>query len=325
MNIFQKLLVKILPDNILNKNTVEINSSVMYTKIAFDASVMNNKNLGIGMYDMSNNVRLRKGGKLHKQCSTLGEAEALKFTLKYANEKGFKNLALFTDSQNLSRHELGQYTKDYNFNRVVLTWIPRELNTEADKMSKEGQKLNKKVIFETPNLIYPKAANDTTVKISKQSLSTIKSRTGLRIVSKGNTKSTNQKSIKSMFKDYSYNQKALFISRLAVTEPEKEFGRMLIQATPGIYNFQPSNKMAPLIRMAKTIIEHNEMPAYIKKRFNKFKMDNNQKMVIHNSTSFRKEYESRKLQALKKVNYIAKKEPVMRTSDMMELVAAITA
>jgi len=318
MNIFQKFLIKFLPKELPSKQmNGELDQSIMYTKIAFDASVMRNKNLGIGMYDMTNNVRLCEGGKLPKMCSTMGEAEALKFTLNYAKEKGFKNLALFTDSQNLSRHDLEDYTKDYDFEDVVLTWVPRELNKEADKMSKAGQELNKNVVFEMLNIIYPAAANTTTVKSNKSKTA----KTGLRIVKK---KQKTQRSFKTMFGNkYSYNQKARFIMRLAENHNEREFGRFLIDGVKDIYDFQPGNKMAPLMRMAKTIMEYDDMPVYVRRRFKKFKMDNGQKMDRLSFENFEKEFDRRKVQALKKVKFAeAKKTPVM-TPFMEEMVENI--
>jgi hypothetical protein len=325
MNIFQKLLLKMLPADILKiKN-------IAYTKIAFDASIMDNKDLGIGMYDMTNKVRLCEGGRLPKQCSTLGETEALKFSLRYASENKIKNIALFTDSQNVSRVNLEKFTKDYDFDNVTITWIPRDLNREADKLSKDGQKLNNKVkpLTDIQTVIFPEPANET-LKIAN-----IKTKTagkGLRIVAKNSKKKKkvqtlpNLKEIQDMFKNYSYIQKARFISNLAQTNSEKEFGRMLIQAVPQEYGFQPGNRMAPLMRMALTIMTYGEMPRYVNKRFNKFKMDNGHKMVNFNSTSFIKEFNIRKAQALKKVNYkvpAKPAKPVMRTSDMMEMVETI--
>jgi hypothetical protein len=182
-------------------------------------------------------------------------------------------------------------------------------------MSKEGQKLNSIVKVDgVSEIIFPEPAN-TTTKIKSKTMGK-----GLKIVAKANNRN-----FKTMFgKKYTYDQKALFILRLAVTDSEKEFGRLLVQGTPDTYNFQPGNKMAPLMRMAKSIMQHDNMPAYVRKRFKKFKMDNGQGMTALSFTNFEKEFNKRKAQALKKVKFTKpKKTPVMRTSDMMDMVENI--
>jgi hypothetical protein len=213
-----------------------------YVKISFDASILHGGELGIGMYDISNNVRLCAKGNVGYMSSAKGERKALEFTLKYASEKNMKRLALFTDNIDLARSDISMFTKSYNFEEVHLTWVPRELNKEADKQSKEGQKSNN--VFTGP------AAN---------------------IVEINSGKNVSSDDVNETFKKYSYSQKIQFLKNISKNEHEKEFVRMLEEGTRQDYKFVPGKSVNKLISIARTIIKTEELNPYLIKRMKKIK------------------------------------------------------
>ena len=127
-----------------------------FAHISFDASIPNKSNIcNIGIYDTTNKHKLSKTFYIDKNCSFKAETMALACTLEYAFENGIKILNLFTDNKSLADYGIPkQFLLKFKFKKVTLTWIPRELNVEADKLSKinsicanETEIENNKTIF----------------------------------------------------------------------------------------------------------------------------------------------------------------------------------
>ena len=244
MNIFQKIIgniaSKTLPKDVALSS---IKPYIKYTKISFDASIMPNGDLGIGIYDITNKIKKHKGGKISSHNSLIGEQEALKFTLKYAHDLDVKNLLLFTDNIELARRGVtDEYLENYSFEEVNLTWIPRELNIEADIQSKKGQSMN--LIN-----INSEVANETKKRVKRKN--------GFALFSK-----------------YNYEQKVNILASLANKNDYNEMNLidMLKKGTKEDYRWQITNKNLPFVKMAKTIlVSDRDCPDYIRSRFKKMK------------------------------------------------------
>jgi len=278
MNLFQKIISNIasktLPKDVALST---IKPYIKYTKISFDASIMPNGNLGIGMYDITNKIKKNKGGKISSHNSLIGEQEALRFTLDYAHNLGVKNLLLFTDNIALARKGVtDDYLENYSFEEVHLTWIPRELNSEADIQSKKGQSINLLNMTQ-------KAANET-------------------------KKSVKRKNGLALFTKYNYAQKVNILSSLANKDDHNEmnFIYMLKKGTKEHYEWQITNKNLIFVRMAKTILMSDKnCPSYIKSRFKRMKDPIYHKGFGHLSfNEFSKEFDKRNKKFKERTNLL---------------------
>lgn len=108
-------------------------------RVFFDASVSEFKVVGIGIYEMVSGEKTSITIQTNK---ILGSCEAEEIAFKRALEFAIntfesKIIYLFTDNRQVyldNRHLIEQYKKNgYSF---ALNWVPRELNVEADKLSK---------------------------------------------------------------------------------------------------------------------------------------------------------------------------------------------
>ena len=267
--------LKTLYGKIFNKTLItnedQTDLSLGYTHISFDASIMPNGNVGIGMHDITNKIRKHSGGKVNGFSSAKGEMAALMFTLDYAKDRNLTRLNLYTDNLDLATKNNKKLFAKYNFIDVKLTWVPRELNTSADELSKKGQKVNNMVI---PSFIGP-SANQTN-KVNK---------------SKGSK-------ITKMFKGYSYKQKVHLLSILAINNSnEAEVIRMLkANGVKDDYKFSPSNKNTNFLRMVKTLLIHDsETSDYVKKRLKSLKdCKTGKKLQLLSFEDFEKEFDERK-------------------------------
>jgi len=290
------------------KNKMDI--STKYTHISFDASIMKNGNLGIGMYDITNNKRIARCGKVSKMSSIMGESKALEFVLKYSHENNFEYLTLFTDNIELARRDLTKYTKQYNFKEVHLTWIPRQLNREADKFSKEGQELHKDISKNKSLFFTGACANETTIKKasskSKSSKRIKSNNKGLRIVEKRSL---------NIFSKYNYEQKVKMLSALSDKNSidEQEFIRFIKQGTKENYRFNITKENITFISMAKTLLIHDKNSSrYVKSRFTKMRDPiTNYKLSTLSYDVFEREFDKRKPKRIEKV---------ITNSYMMEMV-----
>jgi len=110
--------------------------------IQFDASIRNGK-VGIGMFDRTSNVSIVKSVDYHdniNMSSKDAETLALICTLQYMNENNIKSARLFTDNSQIADRGISDYLKKKYLTEsdVSLHWLPRELNSKADTLSKKG-------------------------------------------------------------------------------------------------------------------------------------------------------------------------------------------
>lgn len=109
-------------------------------KIKFDASIHDGCiGVGIHNFDMKTDIKHRFKFK-NVPCSFGAESVALIKTLQYMKQVGIKQAHLFTDNQAIAEKGI-QKSLLKGFGMVTLTWIPREFNEEADKLSKEAHQL----------------------------------------------------------------------------------------------------------------------------------------------------------------------------------------
>ena len=145
-------------------------------KICFDASVNKTENLiGVGIYDITNNKKISKTITIDvKDSAYKAERIACFEAMKYAKSLGENEVRLFTDNETVSKKEcnlMQMYMREIKFS---ISWIPRELNKEADTLSKiykkktETKKVSKKT-YGFKNLSYEERLNFLT-KISKSTI-----------------------------------------------------------------------------------------------------------------------------------------------------------
>jgi len=120
-----------------------MSSKAKTPRVFFDASIRNNC-IGIGIYEMTTN----DSTSITIQCSydmvsSKAEEIALRQALEYSLTKyKSKTVKLFTDNFFVYRanREVFELFNSRNNTDITLHWIPRELNTEADRLSKLGSK-----------------------------------------------------------------------------------------------------------------------------------------------------------------------------------------
>lgn len=214
------------------------------------------------------------------------------FTLDYAAENKFERLNLYTDNLDLATKNIKKVLKNHNFIDVKLTWVPRELNTSADKLSKEGQKINKTV---TPIFVGP-SANQADKKIKQKRKKAKKLVYGEDLI--GPAEPLKIEGTFRLFHGWSYDKKVIFLSKLAKDDSnEQEFIRMLkANGVKDDYRFNTSNANIIFIRMAKTLLSADPSTSeYVKKRLGNLKdTRNNQKLQTLTFKKFSKEFDKRK-------------------------------
>lgn len=230
-----------------------------FAHICLDASITEDGTLGVGLFDITNNKKIALTYKTKpSRDAFVGETMALICAMEYAYERGCKKVHFFTDNKRLGDSEINpRFLERFPFESVQISWIPRDLNKEADKMSKAGRNPN--------SGHWTEAANEPEYK---------------------------NKNIKSLFSKYDYAQKVKFLSKMAKTNQEKEFIRMLKEGVKDDYRFSYSPETSKLIRMAKTIFTGEEAPVYVRKRMNKFTKSKLQKLTFG---QFEEEFEKRKI------------------------------
>lgn len=110
--------------------------------ICFDASVRDNI-VGIGIHDTKKEVKINKRFSTPREMTSCqAETMALIATLQYIQEINTKPTIyhIFSDNMNvvrngISNHLIEKYCQGF---QVFLHWLPREFNTIADKLSKDG-------------------------------------------------------------------------------------------------------------------------------------------------------------------------------------------
>lgn len=107
--------------------------------ICFDASIRNGV-VGIGIFNTK-----WKGKEYHSfnydgKSSLTAETMALALAMEYARKNQIEKPRFITDNKQLSTNGIPEhFLLKYGYTDFVeLVWVPRELNTEADKLSKAG-------------------------------------------------------------------------------------------------------------------------------------------------------------------------------------------
>lgn len=120
------------------------------TTIFFDASI-NNGMIGIGIYDYSNKREISKRIAIKKQInlnSFNAEIIAMISSLQYIQEQNISNkIHLFTDNMHLYKTGISpKLLEKYKIpkDQLQIFWVPRELNTKADELSKMNNNVSLK-------------------------------------------------------------------------------------------------------------------------------------------------------------------------------------
>jgi len=115
-----------------------INNMSTLTKICFDASVHEGF-VGIGIYNFDTQEEIIHRYKANDMDSTTAETMALVKTLHYMKERNITKAHLFTDNQAVAKKGISnKLSKNIS---ASLTWIPREFNVDADRLSKRAHLL----------------------------------------------------------------------------------------------------------------------------------------------------------------------------------------
>jgi len=113
------------------------------TKICFDASYHEGC-VGIGIYNFDTKEEIIERYKVNSMNSTVAETMALVKTLNYLKDKKIHSAHLFTDNMLVAEKGISKSFKK-KFKSLTLTWIPREFNIDADRLSKRAHLLTPKV------------------------------------------------------------------------------------------------------------------------------------------------------------------------------------
>ena len=105
------------------------------TKICFDASYQDGT-VGIGIFNFDTKEEVYCRYTLLKDVndSTLMETMALVQTIKYMRQNNITKAHLFTDNKSVADKGVSKTISEGL--KVTLNWIPREFNTDADRLSK---------------------------------------------------------------------------------------------------------------------------------------------------------------------------------------------
>ena len=226
------------------------------TYICLDASITKDNKLGIGLFNIITKEKIALSYCINTKNTLIAESMALVCAMEYAYKKGYEIVHFFTDNKALGDKEIDpRFLEKFPFKNAKISWIPRDLNKEADKMSKAGRNPN--------SGFWTEASNEPNKKVSSSN-------------------------IKKMFDQYNYRQKVTFLRIMAKTEQELEFIKMLDKEVKGHYKFNYNEKTKYLIRMAKTIFTGKEVPLYVRKRLNKMKV------LELDTIRFEKEFQRRK-------------------------------
>jgi len=211
-----------------------------FAHICFDASVLKDGTLGIGIFDITHKKRLSFTFNVNsnKEFDALkGETMAMACALEYANKQGFNKIHLFTDNINVSNKGIpDRFIRKFPVLEFQISWIPRDLNKEADKLSKIASKIT-----------------------SKSTIKNIQER-----------KITN---VNKLFNKYPYKKRLEFLEKMAQRNDEKEFVRMIKSGVSGDYGFNPSStkKFNKFIRLHNTIFDIAEHAEYPVKRIKRIR------------------------------------------------------
>ncbi len=208
----------------------------MRIKVAFDASIDHNtKCVGVGIYDMTNKTRISKIVDFYSgNNSDKSERVAYFEALKYAKGLGCTGVLFFTDNLGVSKEKsplIDIYMRGIDFKT---TWDPRELNKEADKLSKLAKRtVNSNLAPDEENHIL--------------------------------------KDDKYNFLKMPFTDRISLLGKLSRTKTEKEFIRLITSQEKANYDFDTTLlEKGEFYKFALSIIEEKELSPYAQKRI-KFK------------------------------------------------------
>jgi len=221
-------------------------NSKNFASIAFDASISDCGIVGIGIHDIKrkDTVGRTYNSPLKSNNSYHGEKAALLFSMEYAFHKLYTHINFFTDNKSLADNGIPlNFLKKFPFESCNLNWIPRELNKDADKVSKRYRK------------------NGDTDYISSPKIQ-------------------NTQEAQRLFSKYSYDTKVAFIKKHfsksinPITDKQNsEFLRMLVLGEKGNYSFNNSKAIVPILSITKLMFSPEEHPPYVRKRIKGVKLD----------------------------------------------------
>ena len=116
-------------------------------KICFDAS-LHQGCVGIGIFNFDTKEEEIHRYE-HRTDSTEAERIALIQTIFYLRKSGITAAHLFTDNEGLAKNGIAK-TILKGFSHLTLTWIPREFNEDADRLSKKAHTLTPKILKPLP-------------------------------------------------------------------------------------------------------------------------------------------------------------------------------
>ncbi len=221
----------------------------MTSFITFDASIKDNQ-LGVGLYDNFTKEKYHILTSIDKNCSMKAESIALGCALQYCIKNNRPQVHLFTDNKMLADQGIPSQYKSLTeeFTEVTLTWIPRELNKDADLASK--------------NAFFPHLKNPSATKLKemrkKQNAKNIQNIQNIQ-----NTKT----GLAKVFETVSIQKKLEMLETLSRTKFEKEIVRMIKTKSPDNYDFQYNKKTSMFMRVAYTLCQ-GDFSQYSKKRIN---------------------------------------------------------
>ena len=210
--------------------------NVEFSSICIDASLKGDM-VGVGIYNVYSKEKefhcfkypshLNRDG--YGDSSMIAEKMALVCGLEYAKRKNIPHPLFFTDNKGLSVADNSELFKKFGYKQNI-SWIPRELNKEADALSKAGH-------------------------------------TG-KLPTEMRTLSTD--SIVSNVKKYTFETKIKFLKKFANTSPELEMIRMIEERVKGDYKFSyDDTHLRPLSTLIRVLFEDNQFSKYTNTRLEK--------------------------------------------------------
>ena len=245
--------------------------------ITFDASLKLGK-VGIGIYD---NIT-KTSHNFITECennSLLGEKIALGCAIMYAAKKNRKKVHLFTDNLGLAQSGIPpQFKSIVKDLELTLTWIPRELNKEADLASK--------------NAFFPHIKNPSLNQLKQLS------KVETKVFKKTKVKQTNIPVALPVFKNIKKQQKINMLNALATQKHEHEIIRLCTDGTKKHYNIGMSNSTINFIKIIRSVLCENELSWYANTRLKKIFLT--KQIAVNNQVVSKESF----IKFLKKRNYL---------------------
>jgi len=217
------------------------------TKICFDASYHEGC-VGIGIFNFDTQEEIIQRYKVESVNSSLAETMALVQTLKYMKERKISSAHLFTDNMMVAKKGISKKLKG-RFSDLTLTWIPREFNIDADRLSKRAHLLN---------------AKEIAVRVSPNKKAKKKSEMDPDIITeKINSRATKAKipklnSIKASIREYPLNQRIRVLRKLVNTRFSDKLLKSLTGTSVDLDHSSYRKEDRMFLKMYFSIIKDNE-------------------------------------------------------------------